>query len=50
VRVTDLDNLCWHCQFARFTWPVKDWGGRGFGGIEQAGTARQQGRMDGSMR
>lgn len=32
VRVTDLDNLCWHCQFARFRWPAKD--GNGSGRVE----------------
>jgi len=36
VRVTDLDTLCWHCQFARFRWPTKDGNERGCGGIEHA--------------
>jgi len=46
VRVTDLDDSCWHCQFARFRWPTKDGNERGRGGIEQRGTARQRGMTD----
>lgn len=46
MRVTDLDNLCWHCQFARFRWPAKD-GTERAPGVEEESRSCQTAICDG---